>query len=44
MSAARNPSKTARPTKRRDGFSLISTNPIVYDENNNDNNKFVDIT
>ena len=44
MSAARNPSKTARPTKHRDGFSLISTNPIVYDESNNDKNKFVDIT
>ena len=31
MSAARNPSKTAPPTKDRDGFSLISTEPIVYD-------------
>lgn len=31
MSAARNPSKTAPPTRDRDGFSLISTEPIVYD-------------
>lgn len=31
MSATRNPSKTAPPTKDRDGFSLISTEPIVYD-------------
>ena len=31
MSAARNPSKTAPPTKDRDGFSLISSEPIDYD-------------
>lgn len=31
MSAARNPSKTAPPTKDRDGFSLISKAPIRFD-------------
>jgi len=31
MSAARNPSKTAPPTKHRDGFDLISPDPISYD-------------
>ena len=33
MSAARNPSKVAPPTKDRDGFSLISKEPIIYDDN-----------
>ena len=32
MSAARQPSRNAPPTKHRDGFSLISTDPIVYDD------------
>lgn len=31
MSAARNPSKTAPPTPRRDGFHLIPRHPIAYD-------------
>mmetsp|Transcript_25538 Transcript_25538/g.37770 ORF Transcript_25538/g.37770 Transcript_25538/m.37770 type:complete len:330 (-) Transcript_25538:149-1138(-) len=31
MSAARDPSRTARPTKHRDGFHLIPTTPIHYD-------------
>ena len=30
MDAARNPSKTAPPTKHRDGFELISNEPIVW--------------
>ena len=42
MSAARSPSKTAPPTKDRDGFSLISTSAIQYDESNA--HEFVDIT
>lgn len=42
MSAARSPSKTAPPTKDRDGFSLISTTPIAYDVSYNE--KFIDIT
>jgi len=41
MSAARNPSKTAPPFKDRDGFSLISTEPIIYDL---EPKKFQDIT
>jgi naphthoate synthase len=41
MSAARNPSKTAPPTKDRDGFSLISQAPIHYDV---EPKKFIDIT
>ena len=41
MSAARNPSKTAPPTKDRDGFSLISKEPIIYDDSSH---TFVDIT
>jgi naphthoate synthase len=32
MSAARNPSKTAPPTKHRDGFELISKEPIEWQE------------
>jgi len=50
MAAARKASKTAPPTKHRDGFSLGSTNePIVYDEDNKDLThhyypKFTDIT
>jgi len=31
MAAARNPSKTAPPTKSRDGFHLIPTTPTHYD-------------
>jgi naphthoate synthase len=42
MSAARSSSKTAPPTKDRDGFSLISNTPIAYD--NYQENNFVDIT
>lgn len=42
MSAARNPSKTAPPTKDRDGFSLISQAPIQYDVEPNPS--FTDIT
>jgi naphthoate synthase len=41
MSAARNPSRTAPPTKDRDGFSLISKEPIIYDDASH---TFVDIT
>jgi naphthoate synthase len=49
MSAARSSSKTAPPTKDRDGFSLISNAPIVYDYDSNkshddNNHNFVDIT
>jgi naphthoate synthase len=33
MSAARNPSRIAPPTPHRDGFSLISKVPIVWDVN-----------
>jgi naphthoate synthase len=52
MSAARSSSKTAPPTKDRDGFSLISNAPIVYDYYDNNkshdhvenNHNFVDIT
>jgi naphthoate synthase len=43
MSAARNPSKTAPPTKDRDGFSLISCKPIDYDVEP-DPKRFHDIT
>jgi naphthoate synthase len=43
MSAARNPSRTAPPTKDRDGFSLISKEPIIYDDDSS-HNTFVDIT
>lgn len=43
MSAARSPSKTALPTKDRDGFSLIPTTPIVYDDDSHTNN-FIDIS
>jgi naphthoate synthase len=42
MSAARSSSRTAPPTKDRDGFSLIPTTPIVYDISQENN--FVDIT
>jgi len=42
MSAARSPSKTAPPTKNRDGFSLIPMAPIQYDDSSSP--KFVDIT
>lgn len=46
MSAARNPSKTAPPTKTRDGFHLIPVTPIVYDidVNATTNQRFKDIT
>eukprot|EP00521_Asterionellopsis_glacialis_P018151 CAMPEP_0195300058 /NCGR_PEP_ID=MMETSP0707-20130614/26671_1 /TAXON_ID=33640 /ORGANISM="Asterionellopsis glacialis, Strain CCMP134" /LENGTH=294 /DNA_ID=CAMNT_0040362631 /DNA_START=83 /DNA_END=964 /DNA_ORIENTATION=- len=42
MSAARDVSKTAPPTKNRDGFSLIPTTPVHYDLV--PDQKFVDIT
>jgi len=44
MSAARNPSKTAPPTRDRDGFSLISQAPIVYDVRPPESQSFSDIT
>jgi naphthoate synthase len=44
MSAARDVSKTASPTKHRDGFSLIPATPIVYDEDLTTLFKFQDIT
>ena len=43
MSAARNPSKTAPPAKGRDGFELISRDPIVW-RDDNQAPKFTDIT
>lgn len=42
MSAARSSSKTAPPTKDRDGFSLVSKTPIQYDISGEPS--FVDIT
>lgn len=42
MSAARNPSRTAPPTKHRDGFELISRSPIVWTFE--PNSSFQDIT
>jgi len=50
MSAARNPSKTAPPTKHRDGFELISRTPIRWtsyerrQQQQQDAPEFVDIT
>jgi hypothetical protein len=44
MSAARNPSKTAPPTPSRDGFDLISRQPMVWDMDKTAQNKFQDIT
>jgi naphthoate synthase len=44
MSAARNPSKTAPPTKTRDGFHLIPTTPIHYDIDQTTSQGFKDIT
>ena len=46
MSASRNTSKTAPPTKRRDGFHLIPTTHIHYDLDltSTNENKFKDIT
>jgi hypothetical protein len=44
MSAARNPSKTAPPTPARDGFDLISREPMVWDIDNTAQNGFQDIT
>lgn len=46
MSAARSESKTAPPTKDRDGFSLIPNTPIEYDISSTDHGAptFVDIT
>lgn len=43
MSAARSSSKTAPPTRNRDGFSLIPTTPISYDVQAQQH-VFVDIT
>eukprot|EP00957_Ditylum_brightwellii_P163891 12477342-Ditylum_brightwellii.AAC.1 len=37
-------SRTAPPTKFRDGMHLISTDPIHYDVVVNDTNLFIDIT
>jgi len=44
MSAARNPSPTAPPTKKRDGFHLISNSPIEYDIDHTSAHNFTDIT
>jgi len=44
MSAARNPSKTAPPTPQRDGFDLISREPIVWDVDLSPKHNFTDIT
>jgi naphthoate synthase len=44
MSAARKASKTAPPTKTRDGFHLIPTTPIVYDIDATDREGLKDIT
>lgn len=44
MSAARNPSPTAPPTKKRDGFHLISSEPIRYDIDLTATHNFTDIT
>ena len=44
MSAARNPSPTDPPSKRRDGFHLISTSPIHYDFDLTSKYGFTDIT
>ena len=44
MEAARNPSKTAPPTKTRDGFHLIPNHPIIYDIDLTQKQGFKDIT
>lgn len=44
MSAARKASKTAPPTKTRDGFQLIPTTPIVYDIDATEREGLKDIT
>ncbi len=44
MSAARNPSPTAPPTKHRDGFNLIPSSPINYNIDLTSIHKFTDIT
>jgi naphthoate synthase len=44
MSAARKPSKTAPPTKDRDGFNLIPKTPICYDLDLTAEYGFTDIT
>lgn len=44
MSAARDPSRTAPPTKNRDGFNLIPTTPISYDLDETSKHNFTDIT
>eukprot|EP00551_Chaetoceros_affinis_P007839 CAMPEP_0203674236 /NCGR_PEP_ID=MMETSP0090-20130426/15425_1 /ASSEMBLY_ACC=CAM_ASM_001088 /TAXON_ID=426623 /ORGANISM="Chaetoceros affinis, Strain CCMP159" /LENGTH=317 /DNA_ID=CAMNT_0050540061 /DNA_START=33 /DNA_END=983 /DNA_ORIENTATION=+ len=44
MSAARNPSPTAPPTKLRDGFHLIPSTPIIYDVDLTSTHNFTDIT
>jgi len=44
MSAARKSSKTAPPTKHRDGFHLIPATPIVYDVDLTSESGYTDIT
>lgn len=44
MSAARNPSPTAPPSKTRDGFHLVSNSPIIYDIDLTSTYNFTDIT
>jgi naphthoate synthase len=44
MAAARDPSRTAPPTAARDGFDLISRQPVVYEVNETPRFRFTDIT
>jgi naphthoate synthase len=44
MSAARDPSPTAPPSKKRDGFHLISSTPIIYDLDLTSTHNLTDIT
>ena len=44
MSAARDPSKTAMPTKHRDGFDLIPRTEIQWKNDDRHSQKFQDIT
>lgn len=44
MSAARDPSPTAPPSKKRDGFHLIPSSPIIYDLDLTSTHGFTDIT
>lgn len=44
MSAARNPSKTAPPVTERDGFDLISRDPVVWNVDRTAAFNFTDIT